>query len=479
MLTIFARRPAVTGMLMIILTVMVISVYHVYKPMPEHTSVEGDVHRAGDIEFLYDLTYQKNGEQQQEQEIFDRVFDTIQEAEDFIVMDMFLFNGQYDQSMDFPAVSENLAEVLIQKKQNHPDINIVVLTDRINTFYGSYNTDIFTNMQANDIPVFYTNMKQLRDSNPAYSGMYRTFFQWFGTEGTGWLPNAFSPDVPEVTLRSYLELLNFKANHRKTVITENRGLVTSANPHDASADHSNIGFEMQGAVLEDMLETEQAVAEMAGADSSLFSSMEIENTSAGESPYQLQLLTEGKIEKHILKEMKETAAGDRITVGAFYLSDRDVITALLKAADRGVDVRLVLDPNKDAFGREKNGIPNRPAAAELVEDSDGAVEVKWYRTNGEQFHTKMIYVEKETEDVVIGGSANYTKRNIGNFNLETNVKISADPESQVMEETEAYFNRLWNNEEARYTADYERYADSSSFKYWLYRFQEWSGLSSF
>jgi hypothetical protein len=28
---------------------------------------------------------------------------------------------------------------------------------------------------------------------------------------------------------------------------------------------------------------------------------------------------------------------------------------------------MILDPNKDAFGLEKSGIPNRPVAAELVE----------------------------------------------------------------------------------------------------------------
>ncbi|SFL48142.1 phospholipase D family protein [Salibacterium qingdaonense] len=479
MTAIFTRRPVVAGLLILMFCVMMISVYHLYKKVPDHTSVEGDVHRTNDIEFLYDLTYQKSGEQQQEQVIFDRVFEMIQEAEDFIVVDMFLFNGQYDQSMNFPAVAGSLADALVEKKQNHPNMDIVVITDRINTFYGSYKTDTFTSMKEADIPVFYTNMKPLRDSNPAYSGVYRTFFQWFGTGGKGWLPNAFSPDAPDVTLRSYLELLNFKANHRKTVITEDRGLVTSANPHDASADHSNIGFEIKGGILEDMLKTEQAVAEMAGADPSLFSSMEVEDDSSKEGPYQLQLLTEGKIEKHTLKEIREAGAGDRVTVGAFYLSDRDVISALLKAADRGVDVRLVLDPNKDAFGREKNGIPNRPAAAELVEDSGGDVEVKWYHTNGEQFHTKMVFVEKETEDVLIGGSANYTKRNIGDFNLETNVKISAASDTEVMEKTDAYFQRVWNNEEGRYTEDYETFADESALSYWLYRFQEWSGLSSF
>ncbi len=37
-------------------------------------------------------------------------------------------------------------------------------------------------------------------------------------------------------------MLNFKANHRKILITENEALITSANVHDASAYHSNIAL---------------------------------------------------------------------------------------------------------------------------------------------------------------------------------------------------------------------------------------------
>ncbi len=50
----------------------------------------------------------------------------------------------------------------------------------------------------------------------------------------------------------------------------------------------------------------------------------------------------------------------------FYLSERQIIKALIAAQQRGVQVRVLLDPNKDAFGREKNGIPNRQVAAELT-----------------------------------------------------------------------------------------------------------------
>ena len=54
-------------------------------------------------------------------------------------------------------------------------------------------------------------------------------------------PNPFGCEP--VTVRSWLAILNLKANHRKVAIaddgTELRALITSANPHDGSSAHTN------------------------------------------------------------------------------------------------------------------------------------------------------------------------------------------------------------------------------------------------
>ena len=60
----------------------------------------------------------------------------------------------------------------------------------------------------------------------------------------------------------------------------------------------------------------------------------------------------------------------------FYLSNRDIVKSLLDASQRGVDVKLILDPNKDAFGMEKDGVPNRPVAHELVKKSKGKIQIR-------------------------------------------------------------------------------------------------------
>jgi hypothetical protein len=81
---------------------------------------------------------------------------------------------------------------------------------------------------------------------------------------------------------------------------------------------------------------------------------------------------------------------------------------------------------------------------------------------------------------LILGSANYTRRNLDDLNLETNVRVLAKTDAPVMVQANGYFERVWGNQNGqRFTVDYAQYQDDSSLKYWWYRFSEWSGLSTF
>ena len=138
---------------------------------------------------------------------------------------------------------------------------------------------------------------------------------------------------------------------------------------------------------------------------------------------------------------------------------------------------MILDPNKDAFGIEKNGIPNRQVAAELMKEEN--IEIRWYDTNGEQYHSKFLMVDYESETILIGGSANFTRRNLADYNLETNLHIKMPATHDVSKEVHTYFERLWTNDEGIYTVEFEQYEDQSLWKKVFYRFQEWTGLSTF
>lgn len=465
------------------IALLIVAIFLLYNSffisMPSGTSYEGELHPLSDIEFIYDLSYEKDGEIIREHRIFESIIDEIEKSKDFIILDMFLFNDDYDRKNEFPDLSRQLTDALIKQKKNYADLKLYFLTDEINNFYGSYESKYLVELNKNNIEIIITDINKMPNSNPIYSGIWRTFIRWLGTSDRGWINNPFSLDSPKVNLRSFLKLMNFKANHRKVLITENTAIISSANPHDASAYHSNIAFKIEGEIINDLIKTEKAVAIFSGSDINT-DNIRYEPGKAIVDNVKAMVITEGKIKKHLLGEIKASKEKDRITMGMFYLSDRKIINELIQASNRGVEIKIILDANKDAFGIEKNGIPNRPVAMELIRKSKGNINIKWYKTHGEQYHSKLILIQKnDNSSIIIGGSANFTRRNIGDYNMETNLKIVADRDSQITKELVKYFDRIWDNKDGNYTLDFSAYKEDNFLKNIVYRFQEWSGLSTF
>lgn len=160
----------------------------------------------------------------------------------------------------------------------------------------------------------------------------------------------------------------------------------------------------------------------------------------------------------VLHEIKLMEKGDTLWMGMFYIASPKVLDALLDASKREVDIRLVLDPNENAFGQEKIGIPNRPVAAELHNKSDGKIQIRWYNTTKEQYHTKMLYIAKATGDhIVLGGSTNLTPRNMNDYNLENELWVAAPADNEFSRNVADYFERVWNNEDAEFTLNLDEF----------------------
>ncbi len=454
--------------------------YNVYKPLPAGISFAGRVWPVKEISFYRDLTWvDAEGVRQSQQEIFDKVLKMIDGARQVIVLDMFLFNDFMGRDQaPYRRLAREITDALVARKKKYPEMLIVVITDPVNTVYGGMENPYFERMAAENIQVIFTKLERLRDSNPAYSAFWRLFVKPFGNNPSSLVPNPFGSG--RVSLRSYLAMFNFKANHRKLIICDAEdsyaALVTSANPHDGSSAHGNVAFYFKGPPVQDLLESEKAVLDF--SKGAALPSFVPEIMESSDSETTVQVLSESKIKDVLLTAIEQAGAGDRLAMVAFYMADREIVSALKKAHSRGAAVRVLLDPNKDAFGREKNGIPNRQVAAELVKNG---ISVRWSNTHGEQLHTKMLLGEyKLGKNIVIAGSANFTRRNLDNLNLETDIAVHGSKDIPLFVDVREYIDLLWHNSDGRiFSLDYSDYADHSFVRRMLYRWMEATGMSTF
>lgn len=470
----------------LLLILITISLYHQLKPLPEGLSFAAPKRQAESVRLLFDATWvDAEGKRHQEQQIFDHIFELIGQAERLILLDMFLINRFAGDSDQHRPLGRELVAALLAQKARHPGIKIQLITDPFNTLYGAVKNDYLAKLKSNGVEVLETPLRPLRDPNPLWSSVWRLCCQWFGNSGDGgWLPNPVG--TQPVTLRTYLTLLNFKANHRKTLIVDSgdgwKWLVTSGNPHDASSAHDNTALVFSGAAVADLLQSEMAVLKMAGVDTSAFPMpVAVVNASSGNKAdhnAHLQVLTEGAIRDRLLAMLGKAGEGDRILLQMFYFSHREVLKALQAAQHRGAHIQVLIDPSEAAFGRKKNGVPNRQVAADLVASG---VDVRWCDTHGEQCHSKLLLIDRaDGSSELLLGSANYTRRNLDNYNLETSVLLTAVADYPAIRGSRNLFYRQWRNEKgALFSAEYSMYQDDSRWRYMLYRFMEWSGLSTF
>lgn len=454
------------------------ALYQAGRALPDQLSLSLPWRPAQNLQWLSDQTWQTaSGERLSRQQIFDQVLEIIDQARRLVVLDMFLFN-EFAGQHGYRPLSSELAGALIRARENHPDLEVVLITDPFNTLYGGVRNPHLDALQAAGITVVMTPLERLPASNPLWTGLWALCCQFLGnsTEG-GWLPNPVGPG--KVTLRSYLHLINFRANHRKTLIADAgdswTALVTSGNPHDASSRHSNQALRFDGPAALDLLYSEQAVTRMASLDTRHWPTPPAEEPVTGP---RLRILTEGAIKRALLETVNDARPGDRLDLEVFYLSHRPLLKALISAHERGVELRVLLDPNRDAFGREKNGVPNRQAAWDLHR---AGIPVRWCNTSGEQCHRKWLRLDRaDGSSELISGSANFTRRNLDDLNLETDVQLHAHRDYRPMAQAREEFERLWSNAEGvSYSLDYEVFADHSRFRYGLYRVMEASGLSTF
>ena len=266
------RGGAFTVLLLWLPLAYVVGVYLVTSliPPPGLVGARSVAFDAETVEWLVDESWiDRSGERRLEQSILDAVLSMVDAADSLIVLDLFLFTDwQGPVQETHRDLSAELTQALIDRQQSPSPPSIVLISDPINTVYGGLPSTHIDALTAAGIRVVLTDLTRLQDSNPLYSSVWRWFIRPFGNARADTLPNPFGPG--RVSLRSYLALANFKANHRKLVIADDdsgtlQGLVTSANPHDGSSAHRNTALRFTGAAVAELLHNEFSLLRLSGA----------------------------------------------------------------------------------------------------------------------------------------------------------------------------------------------------------------------
>ena len=102
--------------IIVVLVLLIVPfIYSLTTKSYDKSNKDGEFYAAEDVEFLYDLRYKKDSELKKESVIFKKQMEAIEEAKDFIVLDLFLYNDEYDRKkMSFDNQVEEMTDALIE-----------------------------------------------------------------------------------------------------------------------------------------------------------------------------------------------------------------------------------------------------------------------------------------------------------------------------------------------------------------------------
>ena len=403
------------------------------KPLPPGTHVVSQTSRLSEseVDFFHGP--------QQHPDMLAKQAAAIDHAEQLIVLDR-------------SPLARELAQRLLARKRARPNLKIILVTDPANEAFGGTPSQYLAALEQAGIVVVRVRLERLRDSNPLYSALWRLLL--------GWWSDPFDEAPGQVTLQSWARMRNTKADQRQLLVADDGsgGWTAIVGPADASA-----ALILRGSLARAMIGSEMQIAAWSADDDRLPPAPPMDLRGVGS--IDARFLTEGAIETALLDAIAASAKDDQICIAAENLSDRRLIAAVLGAAARGTPVQVLL---------ERNPMPNQAAAGELLRDGGGHIEVRWYPAGQGASSPKLLWVRHRNDVWVNVGSANFTRRNLGDLNLESSVELRMPARAAPARAVNDYFMAIWSGADRATEA-----ADESGAAYWRYRFAEATGLSSF
>jgi hypothetical protein len=425
------RRAAWFAVLLLLFAWLSLVFWHSAKPLPPGTHIVSETSRLSeaDVDFLFERSLQP--------ETLTPDLSAIDHAEQLIVLDR-------------SPVGAEAAQHLLARQHVRPNLKIVLVTDPGSEMQRGTPAQTLESLERAGVVVARVRLDRLRDSNPLYTGVWRLVF--------GWWSDPFDDRPGEISAAAWSRSQNFKADQRQILIADDGSGGWTAVVEAAG---TRTGLVLRGALARAMVSSELQVAAWSTEDDRLPSAPSMGGRGPGS--IDARFLTEGAIETALLDAMAAAGSGDRISIAVETVSDRPFILAALRAATRGAHLQVLLAPN---------AMPNRIVAHELQREGGGRIDVRWSPFEPGATHPKLLLVQHRSDLWMIWGSANFTRRDLADLNLEAGVELRMPARSAPARAATDYFAKAWSNAAAAV-------GDESSGAYWRYRFAEATGLSSF
>jgi hypothetical protein len=353
--------------------------------------------------------------------------------------------------LDQCPLARDVAQHLLARKRQRPNLKIVLITDPVNEAYGGTPAQHLATLEQAGIIVVRVRLERLRDSNPLYSALWRL--------GVGWWSDPYDEAPGQLSLRSTLRQLNYRADRRQLMVTDDGsggwlGMITGG---------GSLGIQLRGGLARDMAASELDIAAWSTGEDRLPALPPPEGRGLGS--IDARFLTEGAIRNALLDALATAGGGDLISIAVRRLSDRALIDALLRAAQRGAQLRIALDAA---------AAPNLPVAAELMRAGQERIEVRWMGRGETAARTPLTLIQHRGELWADLGGADYSRPSLEDFNLTAAVELRLPVRAAAARALLLRFAALWTAAEpgAPQSGD-------SSPGYWRYRALAASGLAGF
>jgi hypothetical protein len=478
------------------------SLWHSDRRLPPGLHIAGSWEGlpASDIRFLHDLSAaDARGTPLNERQIDAELLRMLARAKEIVVVDTGLFGDlpaagpRAPHLRTAPAIAAAITDALLKARHDQPSLQVLLVVDPASIELSTTPGPI-ERLRDAGIDVVAVDTDRLRAPNAAFVAFWQLCCGWWSHgKGAGSWPNPIGVGPPGVAMGLWGRTPGYQRSHRQLMIADDGagnldGIVFSRPLNAEAALHSATALHVSGSALEAALESEFALAQFSGwtaggamqARSQRLAERARQAVASTHDLARARVLSEALLGETLVSLIDATGRQDSIDIAALYLSQRELVRALLDAAHRGVAIRILLDPNKDGYGYERSGLPNRVVASELVADSDGAVRVRWYRTHGEQFSAGFLLIRSPARTVLGVGTAQLCRSDLDDFNAAAAVLVQLPADSVAVSEALTWFDTLWFNRASggiEYSSDADVYADASQIHYWQYRLFEASGAA--